>query len=118
MISGIDGRRGASGGGTSGDEFTFFVLPSGTGRGDGLSELGRAGRVRFGRRAGSGGLLHGVGGGGGKLAIDGESGLVAAGDIDVAGGTASPSEPSCTQLFGVATCDQHHHHQHHMHFPK
>jgi len=53
-----------------------------------------------------GGLLQGVGGGGDKLATDGETGLlVAEGDVNV-GNTASPVAEPAMQVFAVAaTCN-------------
>jgi len=71
-------RRGTSGGGTPGADCTFFTLPSGAGRAGvcSWSELGRVGGVRFRRRYGGGGLVHGVGGGRGKVAIVGETTFV------------------------------------------
>jgi len=75
-------RRGAIGGGTSGDDCTFFSLPSGAGRGGVGSEPGRVGGPRYGPRAAAVGRL-GIGGGGGgggdgRVAIDGDRGSTSA----------------------------------------
>lgn len=63
-VAALSGRRGATGGGTSGDNCAFLSLSTAAGRGGVGSELGRVGGVSTGRRWGGEGLLHGAGGGG------------------------------------------------------
>jgi len=75
------GRRGATGGGASGDDCAFLSLSCTAARGGRGSEPGRG---RIGRRAGNDGLLRGDGAGG-RVTSDGEIRPAVSGGVAMSG---------------------------------